>query len=85
MAASYCHRFNLAHKREVDDIQAGDEAYIKIKGEHNYTFFFISSKRRKITTYHVDKTRDTLPAVISMNEAIRTAEPQARNYFGNRW
>jgi len=75
MAAPYCHRFNLANKGEVDDIQAGDETYIKVRGEHNYVFFFISSKSRKITTYHIDGTRDTLPAVISMNEAIRTAKP----------
>jgi len=73
MAAPYCHRFNMANKGEVDDIQAGDEAYIKVRGEHNFVFFFISSKSRKITAYHVDETRDTLPAVIAMNEAIRTA------------
>jgi len=73
MAAPYCHRFNLSHKGEIDDIQAGDEAYIKVRGEHNFVFFFLSSKSRKITAYHVDETRDTLPAVISMNEAIRTA------------
>jgi transposase-like protein len=65
----------MSHKGEVDDIQAGDETYIKIRGEHNYVFFFISSKSRKITAYHVDGTRATLPAVISMNEAIRTAKP----------
>ena len=75
MAAPYCHRFNLANKGEVDDIQAGDEAYIKVKGKHNFVFFFISSKSRKITSYHVDGTRDVLPAVIAMNEAIRTASP----------
>jgi len=76
MAAPYCHRFNIANKGEVDDLQAGDEAYIKVRGEHNFVFFFISSKSRKITAYHVDGTRDTLPAVISMNEAIRTAKPE---------
>jgi len=76
MAAPYCHRFNLANKEEVDDIQAGDETYIKVRGEHNYVFFFISSKKRKITAYHVDGTRDTLPAIIAMNEAIRTAKPE---------
>ncbi len=31
MAAPYCHRFNMANKGEVDDLQAGDEAYIKVK------------------------------------------------------
>jgi hypothetical protein len=73
MAAPYCHRFNMANKGEVDDIQAGDEAYVKVRGEHNFAFFFISPKSRKITAYHLDETRGTLPAVIAMNEAIRTA------------
>ena len=36
---------------------------------------FISSKNRKITAYHIEKSRDTLPAVIAINEAIRTASP----------
>jgi len=39
MAAPYCHRFNLANKGEVDDLQAGDETYIKVRGKHNYVFF----------------------------------------------
>jgi len=44
MAAPYCHRFNLANKGELDDIQAGDETYIKVKGEHNYVFFLSPRK-----------------------------------------
>ena len=74
LAAPCCHRFNLAYKGEVDDTQAGDEAYIKIKGERNYVFFFISSKKKKITAYHIDETRDTLPATVAINEAIRTTK-----------
>ncbi|MDI6736768.1 MAG: DDE-type integrase/transposase/recombinase [bacterium] len=74
-AAYYCHKFNFAHKGDVDDTQAGDETYIKVSGKNNYTFLFISSKSRKITAYHVDETRDTLPATIAMNEAVRTALP----------
>lgn len=75
-AACYCHNFNFAYKGDVDDIQAGDEAYIKVKTKQNYAFFFISSERRKITAYHIDDTRDTLPATIAMNEAIRTSKPE---------
>ena len=41
MAAPYCHRFNLAYKGEVDNIQAGDEAYIKVRGKNNYVFFYL--------------------------------------------
>jgi transposase-like protein len=76
MVTPYCHRFNLAYKGEVDHIQAGDEAYIKVRGKNNFVFFLISSKSRKITSYHTAGTRDTLPAVIAINEAIRTAKPE---------
>jgi transposase-like protein len=74
-AAFYCHSFNLSHKGCIDDISAGDEAYIKVMGKHHYVFFFISSKNLKITAYHVADTRETLPAIIAMREAIRTADP----------
>lgn len=72
-AAPYCHQFNLQFKGPVDSTQPGDETYIKIAGKHAFTFFFISPTRRKISSYHIDSTRDTLPATIAMNEAIRTA------------
>ena len=75
MVAPYCHQFNLAYKGEVDNTQAGDETYIKVQGKHNYVFFFISSKRRNITAYHVAQDRGTLPAIVAMKEAIRTARP----------
>jgi len=74
-AAFYCHSFNLTHKGSIDEISAGDEAYIKVMGKQHYVFFFISSKNLKITAYHVADSRETLPAVIAMNEAIRTADP----------
>ena len=74
-AASYCHSFNLARKGSIDDLSAGDEAYIKVLGKHHYVFFFISSKSLKITAYHLADTRETLPAIIAMREAIRTANP----------
>ncbi|OFY92884.1 MAG: hypothetical protein A2309_09335 [Bacteroidetes bacterium RIFOXYB2_FULL_35_7] len=65
----------MKYKGSVDNIQAGDETYIKINGNFNYTFFFISAKKLKITAYHLDATRDTLPATIAIKEAIRTAYP----------
>ncbi|OPY63556.1 MAG: hypothetical protein A4E57_03766 [Syntrophorhabdaceae bacterium PtaU1.Bin034] len=43
-------------------------------GKQHYVFFFVSSKNLKITAYHVAGSRETLPAVIAMNEAIRTAD-----------
>ncbi len=72
-AAPYCHKFNFQFKGKVESTQAGDETYIKIAGKHAYTYFFITPTRRKISAYHIDDSRDTLPATIAMNEAIRTA------------
>lgn len=77
-AAYHCHQFNLKNKGPVDSRQAGDETYIKVAGKNHFTFFFISPKRHKITAYHVADSRETLPAVIAMNEAIRTAEPDQK-------
>jgi transposase-like protein len=72
-AAYLCHKFNLAYKGDTESTQAGDETYIKILGENNYTFFFICPESRKITSYHIADSRDTLPATASILEAIRTA------------
>jgi len=75
-AAFYCHNFNTKHKGPIDLISAGDETYIKIMGKQHYVFLFISSDNLKITAYHVAESRETLPAIIAMNEAIRTADPE---------
>jgi putative transposase len=74
-SAYYCHQFNLKNKGTVGSRQAGDETYIKVSGKSNFTFFFITPQRHKITSYHVADSRETLPAIIAMNEAIRTAAP----------
>ena len=66
----------MKYKGCIDDISAGDEAYIKVMGKQQYVFFFLSSQNLKITAYHVANSRETLPAVIAMNEAIRTANPE---------
>jgi putative transposase len=72
-AAFYCHSFNLKNKGGIDAVSAGDETYIKVLGKHHYVFFFISSQSLKITAYHVADNRGTLPAVVAMKEATRTA------------
>jgi len=74
-AAYYCHRFNLTHKGSIDDISAGDETYIKVKGKNNYIFFFISSENKAITAYHFSQNRGSLAAIAAMKEAVRTAKP----------
>lgn len=74
-AAYHCQKFNFKYKGDIDDTQAADETYLKIKGKQNYAFLAISALSRKITAYHIDNSRDTLPAIIAMNEAVRTAKP----------
>jgi putative transposase len=80
-AAFYCHRVNLAHKGHIDNVSAGDETYIKVLGQHQYVFFFISAQNLKITAYHVADNRGTHPAIIAMNEALRTAKPLQKITF----
>jgi putative transposase len=75
-AAFSCNSFNMKYKGKIDEISSGDEAYIKVMGKHHYVFFFISSESLKITAYHVADNRETLPAIIAMKEAIRTAHPE---------
>lgn len=74
-AAVYCHDFNLKHKGPVDSILSGDETYIKVKGKHHYVWFFISTGKRSIVAYHVSDNRGAQPAIVAMNEAVRTADP----------
>lgn len=71
-AAHYCHRFNLANKAPGETTQVGDETYVKVLGKNAFTFFFLGPKSRSITAYHIDDSRDTLPATIAMKEATRT-------------
>lgn len=72
--ACYLHRFNLQKKGDIDKISVGDETYIKVFGKNHYVWFFISSMSRVITAYHLSDNRSTLPAVVAMNEAVRTAK-----------
>ncbi len=72
-AAYYCHQFNLKHKGEIDDVNAGDETYIKVKGLWHYTWFFIGTISRKIISYHFSDNRGAKPAITAMLEVLRTA------------
>jgi putative transposase len=80
-ASYYCHQFNMKYKDIPDNFLTGDETYIKVLGENNYTFFFMSSEKRSIASYHVSDNRETLPAVISMREAKRTAKKNQQISF----
>lgn len=80
-ASYYCHQFNMKYKDIPDNFLAGDETYIKVLGKNNYTFLFMSSDKRSIASYHIADNRQTLPAVISMYEAKRTAKKDQQISF----
>ena len=73
-AAYYCHKFNQKHKGEIDDINAGDETYSKIKGVWHYIWFFICTTSKKICAYHLSDNRGAKPAITTMLEAVSTAK-----------
>jgi transposase-like protein len=75
-AAYYCHKVNMAHKGDIDEINAGDETYVKVKGVWHYAWFFIGVISRKIIAYHFSDNRGAKPAITTMNEALRTAKEE---------
>lgn len=80
-ASYYCHQFNMRYKDIPDNFLTGDETYIKVLGKNNYIFFFMSAEKRSIVSYHYSNNRETLPAIISMLEAKRTAKPNQHITF----
>jgi len=72
-AAYYCHKFNLKNKGDIDDINAGDETYVKVKSAWHYTWFFICSVSKKICGYHFSDNRGAKAAITTMLETARTA------------
>lgn len=74
IAAYYCHKFNIKYKGDIDDINAGDETYTKIKGVWHYIWMFICSKSKKICAYHLSDNRGAKPAITTMIEAVSTAK-----------
>ncbi len=73
-AAYHCHKFNLKYKGEIDNINAGDESYVKVKGVWHYVWLFICSTSKKICAYHLSDNRGAKPAITAMLETVRTAE-----------
>lgn len=72
--AYYCHKFNMKHKGDIDEINAGDETYIKVKGKWHYVWLFICSASKKICSYNFSDNRGAKPAITTMIEALRTAK-----------
>ncbi len=73
-ASYYCHNFNMMHKSELDDKISADETYINVLGENNYIWFYISSKKKSIVSYHYSDNRGIIPAITSMKEALKTCK-----------
>jgi len=73
-AAFYCHKFNLIHKGSIDNINAGDETYIKVRGIWHYVWLFICTSSRKICSYHFADNRGAKAAITTMLEAVRTVK-----------
>lgn len=73
-AAYYCHKFNLKLNKDFDDIVAGDETYIKVKGKWNYVWLFISSFRKIILAYHLSDNRGVKPAISAMLQVLKSAK-----------
>ena len=73
-AAYYCHKFNQKHKGDIDQINAGDETYSKVKGVWHFIWFFMCTTSKKICAYHISDNRGAKPAITAMIEAVRTAK-----------
>lgn len=80
-AAFYCHQFNLKNKGGIEEINPGDETYIKVMGKHHYVWLFMAPKSHKITAYHVSDSRTTQHAIKAMLEVLATAEPKQQITF----
>jgi len=80
-AAFYCHQFNLKNKGGIDEINPGDETYIKVLGKHHYVWLFMSAKSHKISAYHVSDSRSAEHAIKAMLEALSTAAPEQQITF----
>ncbi len=71
-AAVLCHKFNLQHKPTPDSRVAGDETYIRVNDEWNYTWFTIGANSRAIHAYHLSDSRDAKHAAITLKETVRS-------------
>jgi len=72
-AAVLCHSFNGLYKGPLDSRVAGDETYIRVADQWDYTWFTIGTTSRAIHAYHLSDARQTRDALITLSETIRTA------------
>ena len=69
-AAFYCHRFNQKFKGQIDQLLAGDETYVKVKGKWHYVWLVISTTSKKIVAYHFSNNRSVKPAITVLLDMI---------------
>ena len=70
-AAALADRFTEKHLGKLLDTQlAGDETYIKVAAEWQYTWFVIGARTRAVRAWHVSGTRDAVEATATLNSAL---------------
>ena len=52
---------------------AGDETYIRINEQWNYTWFVIGAQLRAIRAFNMSDNRGVLPALATINDAMKYA------------
>jgi len=83
-AAVLCHKFNLHYKGPLDPLVAGDETYIRVADDWNYTWFTIGASSRAIHAYHLSDTRGVRDALITLTETVRTrSEGSVTEFVGD--
>jgi len=78
-AAGLADHFTQQHLGALNETQiAGDETYIKVASDWQYTFFVIGTKSRAIRSWHISEQRDALAAIATLNAAVSPLpeEPQ---------
>lgn len=74
VVAYYCHKFNLSNKGSVDEMNAVDETYKKIKGIWHYVWLVIGTHSKRVNSYNLSDKRDTKNAIATLLECIRTVD-----------
>jgi len=70
-AAVLADRFTDRHLGALRDNQiAGDETYIRVGGEWQYTWFVIGARTRALRAWHVSGSRDAIEATCTLQSAL---------------
>jgi len=73
-AAVLVYNFLKKNMGTMNDKQlAGDETYIRINEQWNYTWFVIGAQSRAIRAFNISDNRGVLPALATINDAMKYA------------